>query len=400
MRFKKAKNTIKDIQRHAFLNACLLATVVILSVMLFSVTVISVSLKKGMGNMRKRLGADIMLVPKGEREKAENMLLEGSRSNFYFDGAVYEKVQSIDGISDSTSQCFLKSLSADCCSSEVQIVFFDPESDFVVGPWIETEYKQKLSGDAVIVGSDIVSEDGKIKLFGQEYAIASQMARTGTALDSSVYFSADAKAELLRNAEEKGSFLTEEQKKGDILSSIFINVDGSHTTEQVIDSAHKTIGDIFDVVYPKKLHESLSGSLGKITGVVNVISLSLGILLVAILLIINSIIMKGRKSEIALLRVLGHRKKDLIRKLLSEMGLISLAGALGGSLLGALIVIPFGRYIGKSLDMPYLGPGIASFLVQILLIVGIVILIVFLASVFFIIHTTNTEPYLALRKEE
>ena len=400
MRFKKAKNTIKDIQRHAFLNACLLATVVILSVMLFSVTVISVSLKKGMGNMRKRLGADIMLVPKGEREKAENMLLEGSRSNFYFEGEVYEKVQSIDGISDSTSQCFLKSLSADCCSSEVQIVFFDPESDFVVGPWIETEYKQKLSGDAVIVGSDIVSEDGKIKLFGQEYAIASQMARTGTALDSSVYFSTDAKAELLRNAEEKGSFLTEEQKKGDILSSIFINVDGSHTTEQVIDSAHKTIGDIFDVVYPKKLHESLSGSLGKITGVVNVISLSLGILLVAILLIINSIIMKGRKSEIALLRVLGHRKKDLIRKLLSEMGLISLAGALGGSLLGALIVIPFGRYIGKSLDMPYLGPGIASVLVQILLIVGIVILIVFLASVFFIIHTTNTEPYLALRKEE
>ncbi|MBR3032340.1 MAG: ABC transporter permease [Clostridiales bacterium] len=400
MRFKKTKNTIKDIQRHAFLNACLLATVVILSVMLFSVTVISVSLKKGMGNMRKRLGADIMLVPKGEREKAENMLLEGSRSNFYFEGEVYEKVQSIDGISDSTSQCFLKSLSADCCSSEVQIVFFDPDSDFVVGPWIETEYKQKLSGDAVIVGSDIVSEDGKIKLFGQEYAIASQMARTGTALDSSVYFSADAKAELLRNAEEKGSFLTEEQKKGDILSSIFINVDGSHTTEQVIDSAHKTIGDIFDVVYPKKLHESLSGSLGKITGVVNVISLSLGILLVAILLIINSIIMKGRKPEIALLRVLGHRKKDLIRKLLSEMGLISLAGALGGSLLGALIVIPFGRYIGKSLDMPYLGPGIASVLVQILLIVGIVILIVFLASVFFIIHTTNTEPYLALRKEE
>ena len=161
MSLKRTKNTIKDIQRHAFLNACLLATVVILSVMLFSVTVISVSLKKGMGNMRKRLGADIMLVPKGEREKAENMLLEGSRSNFYFDGAVYEKVQSIDGISDSTSQCFLKSLSADCCSSEVQIVFFDPETDFVVGPWIETEYKQKLSGDAVIVGSDIVSEDGR-----------------------------------------------------------------------------------------------------------------------------------------------------------------------------------------------------------------------------------------------
>ena len=397
---KKSNNTIKDIRRHAFYNACLLATVVILSVMLFAESVISISLKKGMGNMKKRLGADIMLVPRGEKEKAENMLLEGSRSNFYFDGAVYEKVLGIEGISEVTSQCFLKSLAADCCSSEVQIVFFDPDSDFVVGPWIETEYKKGLSGDSVVVGSDIVSENGRIKLFGQEYPIVSQMARTGTALDSSVYFSLDAKAELLAHAEEKGSFLTEEQKKGDILSSIFINVDGSHTTEEVIDSAHKTIGDIFDVVYPKKLHESLAGSLGRITGVVSVISISLGALLVAILLIINSIIMKGRKQEVALLRVLGHTKKDLIRKLLSELGIISLTGAVSGCLLGALIVIPFGRYIGQSLNMPYLGPGFGSTILQILLIIAGVFLIVFLSSIFFIVHTTNIEPYLALRKEE
>lgn len=116
---KKSNNTIRDIRRHAFYNACLLSTVVILSVMLFAGTVISASLRKGMDNMKRRLGADIMLVPKGSKEKAENMLLEGSRSNFYFDDSIYEKVVRMDGISEVTSQCFLKSLSADCCSSEV-----------------------------------------------------------------------------------------------------------------------------------------------------------------------------------------------------------------------------------------------------------------------------------------
>ncbi|MBR4819159.1 MAG: ABC transporter permease [Clostridiales bacterium] len=397
---KKSSNTIKDIRRHAFYNACLLATVVILSLMFFAGTVVSISLKKGMGNMKRRLGADIMLVPKGSKEKAENMLLEGSRSNFYFDGSIYDRVSGIEGVSEVTSQCFLKSLSADCCSSEVQIVFFDPSSDFVVGPWIETEYKKNLSGDSVVVGSDIVNENGSIKLFGQDYTIVSQMARTGTALDSSVYFALDAKDELLKNAEEKGSFVTEEQKKSDILSSIFINVDAAHTTEDVIDSAHKTVGDIFDVVYPKKLHESLADSLLKITGVVNVVSLSLGTLLFSILLIINGIIMKGRKQEIALLRVLGHTKKDLIGKLLSELGIISLTGAVSGCLLGALIVIPFGRYIGQSLNMPYLGPGFSTTILEFLLIIAGVFLIVFLSSIFFIIHTTNIEPYLALRKEE
>lgn len=400
MLFKKRKNIIKDIRRHAFYNACLLATIVILSVMLFAGTVISTSLRKGMGNMQRRLGADIMLVPKGAKEKAENMLLEGSRSNFYFDASIFDQVAEIDGISEVTSQCFLKSLSADCCSSEVQIVFFDPQSDFVVGPWIEKEYAKSLSGDSVIVGSDIVSEDGSIKLFGENYTIVSKMAKTGTALDSSVYFAKDAKEELLLHAEEKGSFLTEEQKKSDILSSIFINVEKGHTTEEVIDAAHKTVGDIFDVVYPKQLHASLSESLLKITGVVNVISVSLGILLVSILLIINTIIMRSRKQEVALLRVLGHTKKQLTARLISETGAISLFGAVSGCFLGALIVIPFGRFIGMSLNMPYLGPGVATTILQILLIIAVVYLIVFIASIFFIIHTTNIEPYLALRREE
>ena len=400
MQSKRSRNLYKDIKRHAFYNACLLATITILSVILFSGTVISMSLEKGMGNMKRRLGADIMLVPKGQKEKAENMLLEGSRNNFYFDSSIYDKVTGIEGISEVTSQCFLKSLSADCCSSEVQIVFFDPKSDFVVGPWIETEYKKELSGDSVIVGSDIVVEDGRIKLFGQEYEIVSQMARTGTALDSSVYFSTDAKEKLLLHAEEKGSFLTDEQKKGGVLSSIFINVDNDHTTEQVVDAAHKSIGDIFDVVYPKKLHESLAGSLGKITGVVGIVSVSVGILLVAILLIINSIIMKGRKQEVALLRVLGHTKKKLVVKLISEMGLISLTGSVIGCFLGARVVIPFGRYIGKSLNMPYLGPGVLATALQFALIILGVLVIVFLSSIFFIIKVTDIEPYLALRREE
>ena len=173
MRPVRRKRILKDIRRHAFYNACLLLTIALLSLMLFCGTVISESLRSGMDNMRRRLGADIMLVPKGAKEKAENMLLEGSRSNFYFDASIYEQVSGIDGISEVTSQCFLKSLSADCCSSEVQIVFFDPESDFVVGPWIEKEYSGKVKGEAVIVGNDIASEDGRIKLFGQEYTVVS-----------------------------------------------------------------------------------------------------------------------------------------------------------------------------------------------------------------------------------
>lgn len=397
---RKTSYLLKNIRRQRFYNLCLLLTILILSSILFAASVISQSLNQGVRNMERRLGADIMFVPKGSKENAENMLLEGSRSSFYFDDSIFEKISGIDGISEITSQCFLKSLSADCCSSEVQIVFFDPETDFVVGPWIETEYSKKLSQDQVIVGSSITIENGVIRLFGKEYPVVSQMAKTGTALDSSVYFSSSAKSDVLLHAEEKGSFLTEEQKKGEILSSVFVNVSSDVKLEKVIETAHQTVGDIFDVVYPKQLNTSLAGSLSNITGIVRILSISLTVLLFLILLLISSLIMNQRKQEVALFRILGKTKRKLALALISEVGAVSLAGAVSGCLLSALIVIPFGTFIGRSFSMPYLGPGT----LKTLLLVGVIssgaVIISFLTSVFFILKVTNIQPYLALRREE
>ena len=56
MNLRRRKSILKDIRRHGFFNACLLATIVLLSVMLLSGTVVSTSLRKGMKNMQQRLG--------------------------------------------------------------------------------------------------------------------------------------------------------------------------------------------------------------------------------------------------------------------------------------------------------------------------------------------------------
>lgn len=397
---KKGNNLFKNIASHGFYNACLLATILILSAILFASAVIRQSLNTGMDNMEKRLGSDIMLVPKGAKENAEDLLLEGSRNTFYFDASIYEKVSSIDGIAESTSQIFLKSLSADCCSSEVEIVFFDPETDFVVGPWIEEEYAKTLSGNQVIVGNSIAVEDGVIRLFGQEYPVVAKMAKTGTALDSSVYFSNETMPDVIAHAEEKGSFLTKEQLEGGIISSVFINLRSEAKLEKVLETAHQTIGDIFDVVYPKQLNTSLAGNLSRITGIVDIITYVLGGLLIVLLLLFHSLIMKGRKQEVALLRILGRTRKTLIRELLSEVGVISLSGTIIGCLFSMLIVFPFGTYIGMQFQMPYLGPSFATALLTMLLIVLFVSAISLLISILFILHVTHVEPYLALRREE
>ncbi|MCR5802867.1 MAG: ABC transporter permease [Clostridia bacterium] len=395
----KIRSILSGVKSRIFYSTCLVITTAVLSFMLFSGSIIKSSLNKGMDNMDRRLGSDIMLVPKGSREEAENLLLEGQRGTFYFDGSVDDKLKDIEGISEVTSQCFLKSLSADCCSSEVELVFYDPDTDFVVGPWIETNYKNSLKKDDVIVGSDIVTENGTIKLFGKDYEVVSQMAKTGTALDSSVYFSSESMASVIADAEEKNSFLTEEQKDGDILSSVFINLNAGYNEDDVIRECHEKAGDVFDVVYPKQLNESLSDNLLRITDIVGAVILIGGVLLFGILVLINSVIIESRKQEVALLRVLGNSKGKMAAMLISETGIVSLFGSLVGCLLGALIVIPFGRYIGMSLSMPYLGPDFIGSTLQIIFIMAIVFLVALVSSIVFVFHVTGIEPYLALKKE-
>ena len=178
------KYVIGDIKGNPVQCCIFIVPVIILSFLLYAGITVDRSLDKGIVNMRQRLGADIMLVPEGAKEKAEDIIIEGARGTFAFDRSVYEAVKDSEGVKSSTPQLFFKSLSADCCSSEVEIVFFDPDTDFIVRPWISKEYDPDLEKGSVIAGFSITCENDTIRLFGEEFKVASQMAKTGTSLET------------------------------------------------------------------------------------------------------------------------------------------------------------------------------------------------------------------------
>lgn len=68
-------------------------------------------------------------------------------------------------------------------------------------------------------------------------------------------------------------------------------------------------------------------------------------------------IARERAREFAILRVMGASRKMVSRLLLTESAVVSLAGAVLGLVVGALVVFPFSRAISGSLGMPYLTPG-------------------------------------------
>jgi putative ABC transport system permease protein len=378
----------------------LLLSVGILSFILFGGFVINQSLQSGMNSMEQRLGADLMIVPADAKETAEDILLEGSRGYFYFDRSVYEEVSSIEGVESATAQFFLKSLSEDCCSSEVQLVFFDPETDFLIQPWIGESYSENLESGMAVVGNSVALEDGnKIKLFGKEYDVAAKLAKTGTSMDDSVYFVFDTLPQILSDAEDTGVYLLDSQKESDVISTVFLNIADGYETKDILKSVHSTVKEEIGIVYPKEMAKSLSVNLKGIYSIIRIVLFVILLLSLFIMMIIYLTSANERKRELSLLRILGASKAVLLLRLIKESVWISILGSLSGCGLAAVVVLPFGNCIGNQLDMPYLGPDIIQTTAVFLFVTVLSVITGIVAAIYPAVQIWRMEPYDALRKE-
>ena len=393
-------NVFKRAKRNKTQVYLLVTPVILLSLVLFASFVIDLSLKQGVNNLEKRIGSDYILVPEGAKEDAENIILEGARGIFYFERSVYEEVRNVEGVKEITEQFFLKSMAADCCSSEVEIIFYNPETDFLISPWIGSEYKKTQDKNSVVVGSFVnVEDNGNIKIFGREYEVAAKMAKTGTSLDSSIYFTFDSLDTVLADAIEKGSFITDEQQNEDLISSVFINIEEGYDEGDVLSRIKNSVSTDYDLVYSKELSRKLSDNLSNIYDVLHIVNILAAVVFAAIDFCVNFTVANSRKTEIALYRIMGIDKKSIIKIYLEDALLTSISGGISGCLLSALFTVPFGDYIGTLFEMPYLGPDFIQIIVFIFSVTLLTIIIGIIVSLYPIFVVGISDPYTALRKD-
>ncbi|MDR2375859.1 MAG: ABC transporter permease, partial [Treponema sp.] len=136
-------------------TACLVVVAAILAFTLFGGSILALNLRQGLAAMTKRFGADLMVVPAGTSEKAQSILLRGVISYFYFDEAIVDSVARTEGIACASPQFFLTSLAEGCCDAAVQLIAYDPATDFVVQPWMAEKYSRSVEDGQVVVGSRI-----------------------------------------------------------------------------------------------------------------------------------------------------------------------------------------------------------------------------------------------------
>ncbi|WP_294429429.1 FtsX-like permease family protein [uncultured Treponema sp.] len=344
---------LSNLSKKIYRTVSLIFLAAISSAVLFASLILSSSLKSGITGLRSRLGADLLVVPEGYEQGAENVLLTGEPNYFYMDKSVLESIRGLEGIENATAQFYLTSLAESCCDFPIQIIGFDRKSDFIVQNWARTKLGENSSTeDFLLSGSNVSLTHGKVKFFGEEHTISGRLSKSGTGMDNTIFCDLESLQKIFESAKSKGfGFISDGDTKNKI-STVLIKVSDGSSTDSValrIKNAVKGIQVLTGEKFLKSFSERISSFL------VFFYSISALVLLISIfsLGIVFSLTINERQREFSILRVLGANRRQLRQILLAEAAFLGGSGAVTGIALSALIVIPFNAIIAEKISLPF-----------------------------------------------
>ncbi len=335
----------------------LILTVIMTAAVVCGIMTVS-SLRAGLGALEARLGADIMVVPASavSKKNFENIVLQGSMGYFYMDSSYYDKVAEREGIEKVSPQLFLASASAGCCSVPLQIIGYDPETDFTVSPWIKKSAGGTLGDYDVVVGNDLsVFVGGTITFYGVECKVAAKLDKTGTDLDTAVYTNMNTIKKLIASSIEMGMNDFRDIDPDHSVSCILIKVADGYPVDEVLNDLNLHVRRTKSF-RTKDMISGVSDSLSGVSVMIGVLMCAVIILGIVILFLAFTMSVNERKKEFAVLRITGASRKKLSGIVMSEALIIALSGGVIGTAVALLIMLPFNGIIEESIGLPFLMP--------------------------------------------
>ncbi len=342
----------ENIRRKPFRTAALITLTSLSAAVLFGSLLITSSLKSGIRGFKNRLGADLMVVPKGFEGQLESILLNGQPNYFYMDKNAEEIIRSIPGVKEASGQFYLTSLSESCCDFPIQIIGFEPESDFLIQNWAKTKVRPQKDRETIFAGSNISTPHNEVKFFGQQHKITTHLSKSSTGMDNAIYTDMETLQNIFDDAKNRGFGFISDGDSNNKISSIFVKLQAdakADSTALRIKSALPEVQVITGSSFISNLAERISAF------VIFPQTLSAFVLLITIftLGIVFSLIANERFREYSILRVLGADSSTLKKLLLFEAGSIGFFGAIIGIFVSALIILPFNFLISEKIGLSF-----------------------------------------------
>ena len=333
----------------------------IASVTLLSGVIFSKSLDAGFEQLSSRMGADLLIVPYGVDIQNQSILLQGDFNHHTLPREVLDFVQKLPGVTAASPQFYISTLSASCCDKKVNIIGFDPKTDFTIKPWIRKTYKNDFIPGSVIVGSDIQIENGeKIKFFDKEFTIVGTLEPLGNKLDQTIFADVETVELLHQAAASKGYNISSEGGP----SSILANFEEGTDFEKISQKIQEQFNDL-QVIQRKNIFDNVIATARSFKIAVWLIAGFFLFTVIAVIYIAFTVSTNERKREFATLLIIGATRKKLADIVLGESLLASGSGAIAGTLFGAVGIISFRFLIQENLQIPFLLPNISAIILTI-----------------------------------
>ena len=325
------------------IQSVLTITITMLTIMVFVMVMgIFQVVTQGLALSRERLGADAILVPKYASASGSDLLFTALPENIYMDVDTLEQAKELDGIAAMTPQFYNQTLDQSCCDAGTQrrIVGYDPETDFILTPYLEAEGKQSVEDGEVILGSNFPAElvGQNYLLLGKKFVIVNMLQPTGSSMDDIYFMDIDSarqmcleSLEIARNWKDEDPFTK--------ISVIMIKFNEGTDPQAFVRQVEESGMDARCVLTGDTI-SSLQSQLEVIMKVMFL--LWAASMLIAVLSLVGrfNALARERKKEIGLLRAIGLKKGQVFSLVIGETCTMAVIGGILGSVLALLCMGP------------------------------------------------------------
>lgn len=237
----------------------------------------------------------------------------------------------------------------------VQLIVFNPESDFILEPWIGETINSNLSNNKVIIGNGINSDIGDIVTFyGENLKVVGRLEKTGMGYDHCIFMNFDT-ADKLRKSETH------------VISTVYLDIDEKYEEEEVVAAIEEQLNEKLSVVKTSSMFGEVSKSLENFTIYASLFQVIMYLSILVSLIIVCSVVVGERKQEFEILNLLGVSKKEKISIVTIEMLIICILGSIAGISFSIALCLLFENYFKLIFELPYILVADFDFLQQVLL---------------------------------
>jgi len=325
-------------------QSTLTVTITALTVLVFVMVMgIFQTVNQGLALSRERLGADAILMPKYSNAKGDDLLFTAIPENIYMPIETVEQAKQLKGVAAMSPQFYCQTLALGCCDpgEEARIIGYEPESDFILKPYLDEAHQNGISAGELIVGHNYEDDDlvgYNYMILGKTFKVVSMLEPTGTGMDSTFFMDWHTAQDMCLESEVLRENWTKKDPH-DYISVIMIKfeegVDPDSFVRQVEESGMEA-----KCLLTGETISSLQSQLEVTMQVM--FALWAASLLIAVLSLVGrfNALAKERKKEIGLLRAIGLKKGQVFRLIIGETCTMALMGGVLGSGLALICMDP------------------------------------------------------------